>query len=130
VYFDLLEQRRAQGVGDVALVRVEQLYPWPRDGIAREIARYPRAEVVWCQEEPANMGAWNFVMRRIEYILEEEPSGVRATTRPLYVGRPASASPATGHLKVYRMEQEMLVAQALTWRSSELRQPFRRIPEP
>ena len=130
VYFDLLERRRELELGDVALIRVEQLYPWPRDGIARELSRYPRAEVVWCQEEPANMGAWNFVMRRIEYILDDEAGGSRPSKRPLFVGLPASASPATGHLRVHRMEQELLVEQVLTWKSKDLQQPFKRIPEP
>jgi 2-oxoglutarate dehydrogenase E1 component len=130
VYFDLRERRRELGISDVGIVRVEQFYPWPRDGIVREISRYPRAEVVWCQEEPANMGAWNFVMRRLEYILDDEPQGRRSTGRSIYAGRPSSASPATGHLKVHRLEQELLVEQALTWKVEELRQPFQRIPEP
>jgi 2-oxoglutarate dehydrogenase E1 component len=129
VYYDLLEKRRELGIDDVALIRVEQLYPWPRDGIQRELARYPEAEVIWCQEEPANMGSWHFVLRRLEYILEDRASSEPAMRRPVYVGRPASASPATGHLKSHLREQALLVEQALTWKVEELRQPFRRAPQ-
>jgi 2-oxoglutarate dehydrogenase E1 component len=127
VYYDLLEQRREWGIEDVAIVRIEQLYPWPRDGILRELSLYPGAEVVWCQEEHANMGAWNFVLRRLEYILKD--SGKSEARRPIYVGRPESASPATGLLKVHNAEQARLVEQALKWNVSDLRQPLERISE-
>jgi 2-oxoglutarate dehydrogenase E1 component len=129
VYYDLLDRRRALGLDDVAIVRIEQFYPWPRDGVHRELSKYPRAEIVWCQEEPANMGGWHFVMRRIEYILEDEDEGRREMRRPIFAGRPAAASPATGHLKVHQLEQELLVEQALTWKTDDLRQPFMRLPE-
>jgi len=129
VYYDLFDQRRELGLDDVALVRIEQFYPWPRDGVERELSKYPNAEVVWCQEEPANMGGWLFVLRRIEYILEDEAEGHRELRRPIYAGRPASASPATGHLKVHQREQALLVEQALTWKTEDLRQPFMRIPD-
>jgi len=128
VYYDLLEKRRSLEIDDVAIVRVEQLYPWPREGVQKALALYPNAEVIWCQEEPANMGSWNFVNRRIEYILEEDDAGRRPTPRPLYVGRPASASPATGHLQAHLREQALLVEQALAWRVRDLGQPFRRLP--
>jgi 2-oxoglutarate dehydrogenase E1 component len=130
IYYDLLEKRRELGVDDVALVRVEQLYPWPRDAVLREITLYPTAEVVWCQEEAANMGAWNYVMRRIEYVLEDDKTGAkRKSKRPIYVGRPDSASPATGLLRVHTAEQARIVEQALNWKVNELRQPLERISE-
>jgi 2-oxoglutarate dehydrogenase E1 component len=66
VYYDLLQAREDKGVDDVALLRVEQIYPWPKETLAREFAKYKNAEVVWCQEEPANMGSWTFVDRRLE----------------------------------------------------------------
>ena len=110
VYYDLLQQRREDGISDVALLRVEQLYPFPEGTLAEELARYPEAEIVWCQEEPANMGAWTFVDRRIEAVLEELGGKAR---RPRYVGRPAAASPATGLLKRHNFEQKALVAEAL-----------------
>ena len=110
VYYDLLQQRREDGISDVALLRVEQLYPFPEGTLAEELARYPEAEIVWCQEEPANMGAWTFVDRRIEAVLEKLGGKAR---RPCYVGRPAAASPATGLLKRHNFEQKALVAEAL-----------------
>lgn len=127
IYFDLLEARRERNIKDVAIIRVEQLYPWPRDAITRWITQYPNADVVWCQEEPANMGAWTFVLRRIEYILDDAKN--MKAERPLYVGRAASASTATGSLRVHNLEQEQIIDQALTWPMDELRQPFRRITD-
>ncbi len=129
VYYDLLEHRREHKINDVAIIRVEQLYPWPRDGIARELSKYPNADVVWCQEEHANFGAWNFVMRRIEYILEDGAAGKRKSTRPIYAGRPESASPATGSHHVHEHEQELLVEQALTWDAKDLMTPLQRVPQ-
>jgi len=110
VYYDLFEAREAKGVKDVALVRVEQIYPFPHNSLVSQLSRYPNAEVVWCQEEPQNMGAWNFVDRRIEGVL----SAIKAKSRrPVYVGRPESASPATGLYKRHVREQTALVDQAL-----------------
>ena len=111
VYYDLLEARRAQGIEDVALVRMEQLYPFPARSLALALAPYRAAEVVWCQEEPENMGAWTFLDRRIEKVL----AGLDiAAKRPRYVGREEAASPATGMAKVHAAEQEALVRAALT----------------
>ncbi|TVR97612.1 MAG: 2-oxoglutarate dehydrogenase E1 component [Rhodospirillales bacterium] len=124
IYFDLLEQRREAGIDDVAVVRVEQLYPWPRSAVAREIQRYSRAQVVWCQEEPANMGAWTFVLPRLINILEEMKPDV---ILPIYVGRKAAASPATGLFKVHVAEQNRLVQEALRVDVQALPQPFRRV---
>jgi 2-oxoglutarate dehydrogenase E1 component len=110
VYYDLLEARESKGIKDVALVRVEQLHPFPQNSLAAQLGRYPNAEVVWCQEEPKNMGAWNFVDRRIENAL----AGLKvAAKRPSYVGRVEAASPATGLYKRHVREQAALVDQAL-----------------
>ena len=125
VYYDLLQERRARGLNDVAIVRVEQLYPWPRLRVIEQCHRYPNAEVIWCQEEPANMGAWTFVLPRLSNILEELQSG---QSLPAYVGRAAAASPATGLLKVHEAEQKQLVDRALCGPLAELPQPFRRVP--
>ena len=124
VYFDLLEERTKRGTDDVALIRVEQLYPWPKDTLVRELSRYKDAEVIWCQEEPANMGPWMFVDRRIEFVLEEVGG---KSARASYVGRKASASPATGLHKTHVIEQNLLVDQALSWETGKLPQPFRRM---
>jgi len=125
IYYELLEDRRRRGLDTVALVRIEQLYPWPRLSVLEQIARHTRAEVLWCQEEPANMGAWTFVLPRLINILEELG---RSTVVPTYVGRPAAAAVATGSHKKHEEEQARLVAQALSAKSSELPQPFRRVP--
>jgi 2-oxoglutarate dehydrogenase E1 component len=124
VYYDLLEQRRREGLDDVALVRIEQFYPWPRQSVLETVTRYPRTEVLWCQEEPANMGAWTFVLPRLGNILEE----LRLEQAlPLYAGRPAAASPATGSYKKHVEEQAGLARRALSGESRELPQPFRRV---
>jgi len=123
VYYDLVQERRKRGIDDVAIARVEQLYPWPRQNILDQIARYPNAQIVWCQEEPANMGGWTFVLPRLINILEELE---REVTLPTYVGRKAAASPATGLFKTHVKEQEELVDQALTVDLGSIVQPFRR----
>jgi 2-oxoglutarate dehydrogenase E1 component len=110
VYYDLLEERREQAINDIAILRLEQLYPFPCLTLARELAPYHEAEVVWCQEEPENMGAWTFVDRRIEAVL---PAADLKALRPHYVGRPAGASPATGLARTHAAEQAMLVGRAL-----------------
>lgn len=111
VYYDLLQERRDKGVKDVAIVRLEQMYPFPKNSLARVLGEYRNAEVVWCQEEPENMGAWTFVDRRIEKVLKA--LGGKAT-RPVYVGREEAASPATGSAKVHQQQQEALVREALS----------------
>ena len=111
VYYDLLARRREQGIKDVAIVRLEQLYPFPKVSLPKALAAFRNAEVVWCQEEPENMGAWSFADRRIEAVLLGLGG---AATRPRYVGRPAAASPATGLAKVHAAEQAALVGKALT----------------
>ena len=111
LYYDLLEARRDQGIEDVALVRVEQYYPFPAGEIAQALKRYPAAEVVWAQEEPKNMGAWSFIAPRITEVMD---SLGRMTERVLYIGRKEAASPAAGYLKIHQREQQALIAAALT----------------
>ena len=113
VYYDLLQERMSRGIKDVVILRLEQLYPFPKDALAAEFAKYPNAELVWCQEEPENQGAWFFADRRLEGVLKDV--GHKAG-RPSYVGRPATASPATGLLKRHNQEQAKLLDQALTVR--------------
>ncbi|GAA0586609.1 2-oxoglutarate dehydrogenase E1 component [Craurococcus roseus] len=110
VYYDLLQARRDAGVKDVAIIRMEQLHPFPKEGLGNALAPYTNAEVVWCQEEPENMGAWTFVDRRIEGVLKA--LDIKAK-RPEYAGREAAASPATGLAKVHGQQQESLVREAL-----------------
>ncbi|HLJ21116.1 MAG TPA: 2-oxoglutarate dehydrogenase E1 component, partial [Stellaceae bacterium] len=110
VYYDLLKARRERKIADVALIRVEQLYPFPFSVLGKVVARYRNAEFVWCQEEPENMGAWTFVDRRIEQVL----SGLDIKAkRPRYVGRAASAATATGLHGRFVSEQQKLVDDAL-----------------
>ncbi len=113
VYYDLLQERMSRGIKDVVILRLEQLYPFPKDALAAEFAKYPNAELVWCQEEPENQGAWFFADRRLEAVLKDV--GHKAG-RPSYVGRPATASPATGLLKRHNQEQAKLLDEALTVR--------------
>jgi 2-oxoglutarate dehydrogenase E1 component len=110
VYFDLLKAREELGLKDVALLRVEQLHPFPFNALGKAVARYRNAEFVWAQEEPANMGSWSFVDRRIEQVLTG--LDIKAK-RPLYAGRPEAASTATGLFKRHQKEQEKLVGEAL-----------------
>ncbi len=111
VYYDILAARAERGIQDIAIVRLEQLYPFPIRTLSAELVRYPNADVVWCQEEPWNMGAWSFVDRRIEALLRE--LDVR-TNRPGYAGREESAATATGLLARHNREQAALVDEALT----------------
>ncbi len=109
VYYDLLTERREKGVTDVALLRLEQFYPFPEQRLADALRPYGEAELVWCQEEPENMGGWQFVDRRIEAVL----GGLGTPRRPRYVGRVAAASPATGLARTHAAEQSALVREAL-----------------
>ncbi|MBL6080492.1 2-oxoglutarate dehydrogenase E1 component [Belnapia sp. T18] len=110
VYYDLLQERRDKGVQDVAIIRVEQLHPFPKASLSQALAPYKNAEVVWCQEEPENMGAWTYIDRRLERVLKS--LDIKAK-RPEYVGRDEAASPATGLAKVHQQQQETLVRAAL-----------------
>ncbi len=112
VYYDLFEERAARNIDDVAIVRVEQYYPFPAKEIKAELAKYKNAEVVWCQEEPKNMGAWFFMAPRIEELLAEQG---RLNDRVRYAGRAEAASPATGYLKIHERQQKELIDSALSF---------------
>jgi 2-oxoglutarate dehydrogenase E1 component len=107
VYFDLLRARRAQSLNNTALVRIEQLYPFPADEYHRVLARYPEhAELIWCQEEPQNQGAWFQIRHRLQELAGEH--------RPVYyAGRASASAPATGLTKLHEVEQQRLVQTAL-----------------
>ncbi|MEM9469150.1 MAG: 2-oxoglutarate dehydrogenase E1 component [Pseudomonadota bacterium] len=111
VYYDLLQERRARKIDDITIIRLEQLYPFPSKPLEEELAPFKNADIVWCQEEPKNMGAWFFVEPEIEELLTalKHKAG-----RAKYVGRIAAASPATGLLSKHNEEQAQLVDQALT----------------
>jgi 2-oxoglutarate dehydrogenase E1 component len=111
VYYDLLETKTERRVDAVELIRVEQLYPFPGKALKEALERHPKAEVVWCQEEPQNMGAWTYMAPRLEAVLDEIGAAHR---RPRYVGRPEAASPATGLLRRHNEEQAKLVDEALS----------------
>ncbi|MFK7888597.1 MAG: 2-oxoglutarate dehydrogenase E1 component [Gammaproteobacteria bacterium] len=107
VYYDLKAARREAGVDDVAIVRVEQLYPFPSDYYAAEIERYSNAEeIVWCQEEPQNQGAWYQIRHQLQ-------AGLGPQHGLYYAGRPGSAAPASGYHQVHVEQQKNLVAAAL-----------------
>ena len=99
VYFDLLEEQKKKKTKDVAIVRVEQIYPWPQKQIDAILKKYNNPKLVWVQEEPRNMGAWSFVKTRIEMDFE-------------VVARKIGASPATGYSKIHKEEQANLIKQA------------------
>ncbi len=108
VYFDLLQARQKEKLDHVALVRIEQLYPFPREGYEAVLASYPKAkDIVWCQEEPENQGAWYQIKHRLATYLG---SGHRM----LYATRKGSATTAVGYLKVHQIQQEEVVREALT----------------
>ena len=103
VYFDLVRKREEKGIDDVALLRVEQLYPFPHKAFAAELKKYPNAtDIVWCQDEPQNQGAWFFVQH---YIHENMNDGQKLG----YSGRAASASPAVGYSHLHQEQQKALV---------------------
>jgi 2-oxoglutarate dehydrogenase E1 component len=106
VYYDLLAARRAKGIADMAIIRIEQLYPFPHDDFAAQIAAYPNAtEVVWCQEEPGNQGAWHRIQH---YLLRHLRKGMHLD----YALRPSSAAPAAGYLAVHQEQQKAVIEAA------------------
>jgi 2-oxoglutarate dehydrogenase E1 component len=110
VYYDLLEARRARGLTNVAIARIEQLYPFPKDQFAVVLAGYPDTEeIIWCQEEAQNQGAWDQIKHRFHNLIQEGK-------RPYYVGRPSSAAPAVGHRAAHVEQQERLIDEALSGR--------------
>ncbi|MDO8901789.1 MAG: 2-oxoglutarate dehydrogenase E1 component [Phenylobacterium sp.] len=109
VYYDLLEAREAKGINDVYILRLEQFYPWPVKSLSNELKRFKDAELVWCQEEPKNMGGWTFVDPWLELTLERLDVQSR---RARYVGRPASASTAAGQMSRHLAELETFLNEA------------------
>ena len=106
VYYELLAARRAKGIQDMAIIRLEQLYPFPHDDFTAQIAAYPNAtEMVWCQEEPGNQGAWHRIQH---YLLRHLRKGMRLD----YALRPSSAAPAAGYMTVHQEQQEAVIEAA------------------
>jgi 2-oxoglutarate dehydrogenase E1 component len=111
VYYDLFEERESRKTDNVYLMRVEQLYPFPARALIQELGRFSQAEMVWCQEEPKNMGAWSFIEANIEWVLDHVGAKHR---RPRYVGRAASAATATGLASKHAAELRAFLDEALT----------------
>ena len=111
VFYNLYEEREKRKLENVKILRLEQIYPFPHRTLKEELSKTPDAEVVWCQEEPKNMGSWFFVDRKIEEVLMSYKGKF---LRPTYAGREEAASPATGSLSRHNKEQADLVNQALT----------------
>ena len=109
VYYDLLEDREKRGIDDVYLLRLEQLYPFPAKALLDELNRFRNADIIWCQEEPKNMGAWAFVQPYIDWVLDQMGRGGE---RPRYVGRPASASTATGLMRTHLEQLQTFLEEA------------------
>lgn len=111
VYYDLFEARQEKEIDDIAIIRLEQLYPFAEDEVCQQLKKYKNAEIIWCQEEPKNMGAWKF----IEDFIEDSANKINHKySRPKYVGRVASASPATGYASYHNQEQKALIDEALS----------------
>jgi 2-oxoglutarate dehydrogenase E1 component len=110
VYYDLYEEREKRGIDDVYLMRVEQLYPVPLKALVMELSRFKTAEMVWCQEEPRNMGAWHFIEPYLEWVLNQIGAAQR---RPRYAGRAAAAATATGLMSKHLAQLKALLEEAL-----------------
>ncbi len=110
VYYDLYEEREKRGIDDVYLMRIEQLYPVPLKALVQELGRFRSAEVVWCQEEPRNMGAWHFFEPYLEWVLNQIHAPNR---RPRYAGRAAAAATATGLMSKHLAQLKALLDEAL-----------------
>jgi 2-oxoglutarate dehydrogenase E1 component len=119
VYFDLLEAREVHGITDIAIIRIEQLYPFPIQEYAELIEQYSHVdEIIWCQEEPLNQGAWYQIKHRLQEPLKD-------SQQLYYSGRPGAAAPASGIFKVHLQQQQALVEAALDIKSeaSKARKP-------
>jgi 2-oxoglutarate dehydrogenase E1 component len=111
VYYDLYEEREKRGIDDVYILRLEQLYPFPAKALIGELSRFRNAQVVWCQEEPKNMGAWSFAEPYLEWVLEQVGGKSR---RARYVGRAASAATATGLMSKHLQQLHAFLDEALS----------------
>jgi 2-oxoglutarate dehydrogenase E1 component len=110
VYYDVYEEREKRGIDDIYIMRVEQLYPVPLKALVQELGRFKNAEVVWCQEEPRNMGAWHFIEPYLEWVLNQIHAPNR---RPRYAGRAASAATATGLMSKHLAQLKAMLDEAL-----------------
>jgi 2-oxoglutarate dehydrogenase E1 component len=110
VYYDLYEEREKRGIDDIYLLRVEQVYPFPTKALISELSRFKQAEIVWCQEEPRNMGAWFFVDVFLQWVLNQVGHKYRHVR---YAGRPASAATAVGVMSKHLMQLKQLLEEAL-----------------
>ncbi|MGA8496002.1 MAG: 2-oxoglutarate dehydrogenase E1 component [Xanthobacteraceae bacterium] len=110
VYYDLYEEREKRGINDIYLLRIEQLYPFPTKALMLELSRFKQAEIVWCQEEPRNMGGWVFVDIFLEWVLNQIGAKHR---RARYTGRPASASTAVGQMSLHQAQLKQFLEDAL-----------------
>jgi 2-oxoglutarate dehydrogenase E1 component len=110
VYYDLYEEREKRGINDVYLLRIEQLYPFPTKALMLELTRFKEAEIVWCQEEPRNMGGWVFVDIFLEWVLNQIGAKHR---RARYTGRSASASTAVGQMSLHQAQLKQFLEDAL-----------------
>jgi 2-oxoglutarate dehydrogenase E1 component len=111
VYYDLLEERDARGIDDIYIMRFEQFYPFPANSAVKELGRFTNADMVWCQEEPKNQGGWTFMEPNLEWVLTRIDAKHQ---RPVFAGRSASASPATGLASIHKAQQAALIDDALT----------------
>ncbi len=112
IYYEILQRSQSVGKQDIALVRLEQFYPFPEAAVRQVIERYNQSgEWAWVQEEPENMGGWQFVRPRLEALLKR---------KLIYIGRPAAASPATGFPKIYRRQQDAVIDQAVGTEEADL----------
>jgi 2-oxoglutarate dehydrogenase E1 component len=110
VYYDLYEEREKRGLDDIYLMRLEQLYPFPLKALVAELSRFKKAELIWCQEEPRNQGAWAFVQPYLEWVLEQTGG---ASKRARYVGRAASAATASGLMVSHTKQLKTFLDEAL-----------------
>ena len=110
VYYDLYEEREKRGIDDIYILRLEQLYPFPTKALVAELSRFRQAEMVWCQEEPRNMGAWFFVEPFLRWVLAQIKADHQ---RPRCAGRPASAATATGLMSKHLAQLQALLEEAL-----------------
>ncbi len=126
IYWDLLQARRDAGIDDIAIVRIEQLYPFPWSRVEEQFTRYKNAEIIWAQEEPANAGPWTFVYHRLYNVLLK----MKQIERPItYVGRRGSASASAGLMMQHTTELKNIIKWALHTPSGDIPQPFQAIAQ-
>jgi 2-oxoglutarate dehydrogenase E1 component len=110
IFYHLYHARQGQSIKDIYIIRVEQLAPFPYDLISSSIKRFPNADLIWCQEEPKNQGAWTYVKPRFDTAMRE--SGIREIT---YIGRKPSSAAAVGNYHIHDLEQKNIIREALSF---------------